>query len=173
MKNGLRILIVSDGRYKPLKMYLDQMPKLTKGFIRLGHDVRLFGYSEAISSLSPFKSKKFSALLYKKRVDKMLIDYVRNYKPDIVYVSFPDFLNADTVKSIKDASPSSVLIGGDGDPWPQLQKGRIETAKELDILIATNDGQYLQDYRDAGVSLCVFMPNMCDPDIDHRYQVGP
>jgi len=49
----------------------------------------------------------------------------------------------------------------------------LDTAGELDILMATNDGQFLQDYRDAGVGLCVFMPNMCDPDIDHRYEVGP
>jgi len=37
--------------------------------------------------------------------------------------------------------------------------------------MATNDGQYLQTYRDAGVRKCVFMPNSCDPDIDHRYDV--
>ncbi len=37
--------------------------------------------------------------------------------------------------------------------------------------MATNDGEYLQTYRDAGVRKCVFMPNSCDPDIDHRYDV--
>jgi hypothetical protein len=45
-------------------------------------------------------------------------------------------------------------------------------AKKLDILTTTNDGEFLRDYREAGVKLCVFMPNMCDPDIDHRYDVG-
>jgi hypothetical protein len=75
---------------------------------------------------------------------------------------------------VRQAVPNAVIVGEDGDPWPKLQKdNRISTAKEFDVLTATNDGQFLQDYRDAGVPLCVFMPNMCDPDIDHRYEVGP
>ena len=38
-------------------------------------------------------------------------------------------------------------------------------------MTATNNGRFLQDYRDAGVPNCVFMPNLCDPDTDHRYEV--
>jgi spore maturation protein CgeB len=41
----------------------------------------------------------------------------------------------------------------------------------LDILLATNDGVFLQQYKNAGVKRCYFMPNMCDPDTDHRYEV--
>jgi glycosyltransferase involved in cell wall biosynthesis len=97
----------------------------------------------------------------------------KNYNPDIVYISFARVLNADTIEIMRQAAPDAVFIGGDGDPWPKLKGDRIETAKKIAILTATNDGQFLQDYRDAGVPLCVFMPNMCDPDIDHRYNVGP
>jgi len=81
-------------------------------------------------------------------------------------------LDCKTIELARQAASNAVFIGGDGDPWPKLQGDRIETAKKLDILTATNDGQFLQDYRDAGVSLCAFMPNMCDPDIDYRYEVG-
>ena len=155
-------------------MFVDQIPKLTKGFIRLGHDVRVFSYCSSLSEASPFKSKTLSRLIYKSRVDELLARQIKNYQPDIVYINFPRTLDAETITRIRQVAPDAVLIGDDGDPWPKLQKdNRIETAKKLDILIATNDGQFLQDYRDAGVPLCVFMPNIIDPDTDHRYNVSP
>jgi spore maturation protein CgeB len=89
-----------------------------------------------------------------------------------VYINFARVLDADTIKLMRQAAPNAVFIGVDGDPWPRLQKNRIETAKELDIVTATNDGKFLQDYRDGGVPHCVFMPNICDPDTDHRYKVS-
>lgn len=173
MHKSKRILIISDVKSKPMKMFVDQTPKLAKGFIRLGHDIRIFSYSSLLSELSIFKSKRISEIFYKSRVDELLIKQIKNYQPDIVFINFPKALDVKTVTLIKYAAPEAVLIGEDGDPWPKLQKdNRIETAKKLDILIATNDGQFLQDYRDAGVPLCVFMPNMIDPDTDHWYEVG-
>lgn len=173
MAKTKRILIVADISHKPIKMYLNQMPKLAKGFIRLEHDVRIFSYCSMLSQLTFFKSKKLTRLFHKKRVDSLLAKQIRNYLPDIIYVSFARVLDAETIMAMREAAPKAVLIGGDGDPWPKLKGDRIETTKKLDILTATNDGQFLQDYRDAGVQLCAFMPNMCDPDIDHRYEVGP
>jgi glycosyltransferase involved in cell wall biosynthesis len=154
-------------------MFLNQMPKLAKGLIRFGHDARVFSYCSMLSQLSPFKSRTITTRFYKSRVDHLLANQIKDYKPDIVYVSFARVLNADTIEIMRRAAPNAIFIGGDGDPWPKLKGDRIEIAKKLDILTATNDGQFLQDYRDAGVPLCTFMPNMCDPDIDHRYQVGP
>ena len=173
MAKAKRILIVADIDFKPIKMFLNQMPKLAKGFIRLGHDAKIFSYCSMLLQLSHFKNKKITKRFYKKYVDTLLAEQIKNYKPDIIYISFARVLNADTIEIMRQAAPDAVFIGGDGDPWPLLQKNRIETAKKLDILTATNDGKFLQDYRDAGVPLCVFMPNMCDPDIDHRYQVTP
>ena len=173
MAKSKRIFIVSDVSRKPIKIFLNQMPKLAKGFIRLGHDARIFSYCDAIRQISPFKSKTINRRFYKTKVDRLLARQIKTYKPDIVYISFARFLDAETIRGARQAVPNAIFIGGDGDPWPKLQKdGRIETAKELDMLTATNDGQFLQDYRDAGVPLCVFMPNMCDPDVDRRYQVS-
>jgi len=166
-----RIFIVGDVSSKPIKLYLNQMPKLAKGLIRLGHDARIFSYCNAIEQVRFFKSKTLSRLLYKSKVDKLIAEQVKNYRPDVVYISFARILDAKTIDVIRKAAPNAVFIGGDGDPWPKLQGNRIETAKQLDILTATNDGKFLQDYRDAGVKLCVFVPNMCDPDVDHRYKV--
>jgi hypothetical protein len=168
-----KILILSDMHYGPAKTFIDQAPKLAKGFIRLGHDVRLFSYSSALRQLSPFKSRRISEVLYKKKVDELLAVYIRSYKPDIIYINFPRSSNRGTIDAMRQEAGSAVLIGTDGDPSPKLQKDkRTETAKGLDIMTATNDGEFLQDYRNAGVPNCIFMPNICDPDTDHRYDVG-
>jgi len=167
-----RIFIVADISFKPIKMFLDQMPKLAKGFIRLGHDVRTFSYCNALEQVCPIGSTMFAARFYKSRVDELLAVQVKNYCPDVVYVSFARVLDAMTVEKMREAAPQAAFIGADGDPWPQSHRGRVETAKRLDILTATNDGEFLQVYRDAGVKTCVFMPNICDPDTDQRYEVS-
>lgn len=172
MHQSKRIFIVYDLKQTAIKTFVDQVPKLTKGFIRLGHDVRIFSYCSALAEASPLKSKTLSGLFYKSRVDNLLADQIKNYKPDIVYVNFAKILNADTIKYMRQAAPKAIFIGDDGDPWPKLKKNRIETAKEVDIVTATNDGEFLQDYRDGGVPHCVFMPNLCDPDTDRRYEVS-
>ena len=172
MSKAKRIFIVADISSKPVKMFLDQMPKLAKGFIRLGHDVRLFSYCSVLSQVSLLKSRTFASMFFKSEADDILAATVRSYKPDIVYVSFARALDARTVVRMRQAAPNAAFIGGDGDPCPQHHKNRVDTAKELDILTATNGGEFLQVYKDAGVRRCVFMPNMCDPDVDRRYEVA-
>ena len=168
-----KIMIIAETSYKSVKMFLDQVPKLAKGFIRLGNDVRCFSHNNIIRQLSPLKSRKFSSFFYKKKADNILSNFAKNYEPDIVIIGgFPRYFDRISVNRLREVIPKAVLVGGDGDPWPKLNPGRIETAKHFDILTATNDGQWLQDYRDAGVPFCIFMPNYCDPDIDYRYQVS-
>jgi glycosyltransferase involved in cell wall biosynthesis len=164
-------LIVADLLHKPAKTFIYQPPKLAKGFIRLGHDVRLFNYTGALNELSCFKSKTLTRLFYKRKADHLLSVEVKAYKPDVVHISFPRALDGDTVEHMRKAAPNAVFIGFDGDLWPTLRGERINVAKKLDIVTATNNGEFLRAYEDAGVPKCAFMPNMCDPDTDHRYDV--
>ncbi|MHC4534542.1 MAG: glycosyltransferase family protein [Planctomycetota bacterium] len=173
MPKAKRIFIVADIKHKPIKMFLEPMHKLAKGFIRLGKDVHLFSYCGALSEASPLKSKSFAKRFFKSRVDELLAGQVKNYEPDIVYVSFAGALNAETILHLREAAPNAVFIGSDFDPWPKLHPDKIEIAKKLDIMTATNDGEFLQDYSNAGVNRCVFMPNMSDPDVEYRYDVSP
>lgn len=172
MTKAKRIFLISDMKQKVTKTFVDQIPKLAKGFIRLGHDVRLFSYCNVMRQMSPLKSKSLSAFLFKPKVDELLAAQIKGYQPHFIYINFPRDLDSDTIRHIREAAPDAVLIGDDGDPWPKLQRNRIGTAKALDIVVATNDGEFLQDYRDAGVPACFFLPNLCDPDTDHRYPVG-
>ncbi len=173
MKASKRILIISDINYNPVKMMLNQTSKFLKGFVKLGHHVSIFSYSMALESLSPFKSKTITTKLYKKKADELLIKYLVNYQPNIVLIFFPRDLNYTSIAKMRNNWPEAVYIGHDGDAWPKLQKfPRIQTAKGVDILTATNNGRYLDDYREGGVKNCVFLPNICDPDIDKRYEVS-
>jgi len=139
MPKAKRIFIVADIKNKPIKVFVDQMPKLAKGFIRLGHDVRMFSYCNVLSQISSFKSRTLSKLFHKPRVDGLLAEQAKNYQPDIIYIDFPKFFDVDSVKRLREVAPNAVFIGNDGDPWPKLQGNRIETAKELDILMAIEE----------------------------------
>jgi spore maturation protein CgeB len=171
MPTSMRILIVSDLAVKPAKTFIYQSLKLAKGLIRLGHDVSFFNYKGLLNELSRFKSRTLTKFFYKQKADRLIEAQTRAYRPDIVHVGFPRMLDAETIECMRQAAPRAVFIGLDVDPWPELHPGRIDIAKTLDILMATDDGRFLQTYRDSGARKCVFMPNCCDPDIEYRYDV--
>jgi len=167
-----RILFIYETGYDPEKIFQNQVPKLAKGLTRLGRDARVFNYTDVLSMISPCRNRKVRSLLYKVRVDKLLAEFIQTYEPDIIHTSFPRLFDSTTLQRVRQAAPNAVLIGSDGDPWPAQHVERIATARGLDILTATNDGEWLQEYRQAGVPACFFLPNTCDPDIDHRYEVS-
>lgn len=170
-KTSLKILILSEATHRPEKIYLHKEFSLAKGFIRLGHEVRHLCYREMLSELSPFKSRSLSSYLYKRKVDKIIYRYAEQYKPDVVFIGFAKYLDKSTLQRLREAAPAAVFVGMDGDLWPARNPGRIETACALDIVMATNNGSSLDEYRKAGVHKLVFMPNPCDPDVEYRYTV--
>ena len=168
MLQAKRIFMVAETRDYTNKLLISDIRKRMKGFIRLGHDVQVFGYNVALAQESIFKSRTMRAWIYKQRVDELLQKQLRAYCPDIVYVGFYRFIDGDTVKKMREAAPQAFYAGYDVDIYPELHQGRIEVAAELDLVLTTYTGKGWEGYRRAGVS-CVFMPNFCDPDIEHRY----
>ncbi|MEN6576478.1 MAG: glycosyltransferase [Phycisphaerales bacterium] len=167
----MRILVITAVNYDPIKMFC-QIRKLIKGLILQGHDVLEFNYVRALRAVSPFRSNGLSLKLYKHKADRMLIEQAVAYRPDVVIVTFAKGLDRRSMESLREQVPNAVYVGHDDDPWPKLIPGKIDTARCLDIVLATNDSEWLTDYRDAGVRLCAFLPPCCDPDIDRRYKVG-
>ncbi len=170
MPKAKRIFIVEDMKQFTDKFLLSGIRKQVKGFIRLGHDVRQFDYGAAFWQVAPVKSKILSRRRCKAQVDELLIQQLKSYNPDIVYVSFANFLDVNTIALIRQAAPAAFLFGFDGDPWPQYQKDRVAIGSKLDLMLATNDGKWLDIYRERGVR-GAFMPNPCDPDVEYRYEV--
>ena len=170
-KRSRRILLISHQTNLKPKLQADPVPKLAKGFIRLGHDARQISYSSVMAQLSPFKNRALSHRFYKNKTDQALCKYAKVYKPDLVFVGFAKGIDQDTVRALRAVAPGAVFFGWDGDPWPSNIPGRIDAGCELDMLFATNNGSFLDEYRRRGAKKCLFMPNLIDPDIDRRYEV--
>ena len=170
MPKAKRIFFVADTKDFTDKLLKNGLRRQIKGFIRLGHDTQVFSYNTAFCQTAPLMSKILSRRLCKPCVDDLLVKQIKNYKPDVVHVGFANFLDAQTVRLTRDAVPDAFFVGTDNDPWPELHKGCVEAAAELDLVLTTYDGEGLDAYKKAGVR-CAFMPNMCDPDIECRYEV--
>jgi len=172
MSKAKRIFFVTDERDYSDKLFLSGLRKLTKGLIRLGHDTHVFNYRRTFLQAGPIMSRKFARRWCKKRmVDPLLNKQVKDYAPDIIHVDFANYLNAETIMLMREVAPNAFFIGSDGDPWPEYHKNRLEIGAKLDLLTTTFEGKWLDSHKNAGAR-CVFMPNMCDPDIDHRYEIA-
>ncbi len=142
-----------------------------KGLLRLGHDVQRFSYRNVMMQCRLFPSKRIALRFAKKRVDQLLVEHIKQYRPDIVLIVGMKNLNAETIRLARDVVPNAIFVGRDDNPFPEKSLNRVDIAKETDVVITTSSGQFLQTYKDAGVSRCAFIPNMCDPDIHRRYNV--
>lgn len=171
MSKAKRIFFVADAKNFTDKLLLSGLRKQVKGFTRLGCDTQVFNYHDAFWLTAPVLSKILTRRWCKPYVDELLVKQIKNYSPDIVYIGFANFLNAKTIMLLRQAVPNAFFVGFDGDLWPEYHRNRIEAAKLLDILITTYAGSGIDAYRKAGVK-CVFVPNMCDPDVEYRYEVG-
>jgi spore maturation protein CgeB len=171
MPKAKRIFFVADTKDFTDKLLLAMLRKEIKGFIRLGHDVQVFSYNEAFRYVSPLTSPKWVVRQYKSRVDELLVKQIRNYEPDIIHVSFAKYLDAETIKMAREAAAGVPFIGIDVDLWPEMHEDRMEAAAKLDLVLTTYGENGQQSLKEAAVR-CVFMPNVCDPDIEHRYDVS-
>lgn len=104
--------MISEIDISPKKIYLDQIPKLAKGFIRLGHEARQLSYTGVMAQLSPFKSRKINHRFYKEKTDAAVCRYAKEFQPDIVYIGFARGLDSQTVRQLRGALPSAVFLLG-------------------------------------------------------------
>jgi spore maturation protein CgeB len=118
---------------------------------------------------SPLPSKRIAKIFAKKRADVLLVEQIKRYYPDIVFIFSMKYLDSETVYAIREAVPDAIFVGRDEDPFPEKNPDRLAIAQQTDIVITTSAGTFLQTYKDRGVPRCAFIPNMCDPDIQHQY----
>ena len=169
-----RIFLISDFKDESPTSIRIERRRWPKGFIRLGHDVQRFSYRNIMTQYNPFAGvhfRRFFPGFVKKRADAILLEQVEQYHPDIVFVGSMKYLDEDTIAAIRKVAPSAVFVGRDNDAFPERNPARISIAKQMDILAVTNAGRFMKTYKEAGVPLCAFIPNPCDPDIQHPYDV--
>ncbi len=166
-----RILFIVETKDLTDKLLKSTFRKQAKGLIRLGHDVQIFSYNHALHYISPLNKMRWMRRFYWDRVEDLMAVQIRNYNPEIILMGFFRGVDADTVRRIRQAAPGAILMGFDGDLWPERHEGRMEAAALLDCILTTYAGKGTAAYRDNGVK-CVFLPNACDPDIERRYDVS-
>jgi spore maturation protein CgeB len=174
MGRAKRIFVIADFKDESPKSIRIQPRMWIKGLLRLGCDVHHFSYRNILKQFNPFSGKHFRRFMprfARRTADEILVEQIRAYNPDIVLVLSMKYLTAETVSAARDAAPGAVFVGRDEDPFPDRNPARIAIARQTDIITTTSGGRFLKVYKDAGVPCCAFMPNMCDPDIQYRYNV--
>ncbi len=171
MSNKKKIFIISDFKDESPKSIRMQPRMWVKGLTRLGHDVQRFSYRNIMIQNSPLPSKRIARHFAKKKADKILFEQVKLYHPDIIFILGFKYFDEQTIKGLKHQQADAIFISREEDPFPDKYPQRAAIAKQTDILISTSAGRFLQTYKDAGIKKCAFIPNMCDPDIQYRYEV--
>jgi spore maturation protein CgeB len=171
MKSPARIFIIADFKDESPKSVRVERRRWVKGFIRLGHDVQRFSYDNILLQYRNLPVKWCSEFFARKKTNANLIEQIRQYHPDIVFVYTIKNLNEETIISIRRAAPGAILIGRDADPFPEKKPARLQVCRHLDIMVPSSGGRFLKTYKECGVPLCAFVPCPCDPDIQHPYEV--
>ncbi len=173
MRQKKRIFIIADFKDEAVKSIRAQPRMWVKGLIRLGHDVQRFSYRNILTQFNPFSGKHFRRFMprfVRKRADNILAKQIEFYHPDIVFFLGMKYITPETVRDARDVAPDAIFIGRDEDPFPGKNPARLAIAKKMDVVITTSAGRFLKTYKDAGVPRCAFIPNACDPDIQHKYE---
>ena len=174
MSRARRIFVIADFKDESPKSIRIQARMWVKGLLRLGCDVHRFSYRNVMTQFNPFSGvhfRRFAPRFVKRRANRLLAKQISRYYPDIVMILSMKYLDAETIGVIREAAPKAVFVGRDEDPFPEKNADRLAIAKQLDIVANTSCGRFLKAYKDAGVKCAAFLPNACDPDIQHRYDV--
>ncbi|HUW18478.1 MAG TPA: glycosyltransferase [Sedimentisphaerales bacterium] len=175
MQKLKRIFVIADFKDESPESIRVERRRWPKGFIRLGHDVQRFSYRNILTQFNPFSGvhfRRFMPGFVRKRADDILLEQIKVYHPHVVFLGGMKYLNDKTIATMRSVAPDAVFVGRDNDPFPEKNHGRLAIAKQMDIVVASNAGRFLRTYKEAGVPLCAFVPNPCDPDIQRPYEVG-
>jgi len=172
MHKPKRIFVIADFKDESPKSVRVERRRWVKGFIRLGHDVQRFSYKNIMAQLRSFPAGWVWQSSARKRTDAALIQQIEQYHPDIVFVYTIKSLEEQTIVAVRQAAGDAVLVGRDGDPYPELKPDRLRVCSHLDIMVPPSGGRFLKTYKECGVPLCAFVPFPCDPDIQHPYDVA-
>lgn len=169
-----RVFVIADFKDESPKAIRISQRMWVKGLLCAGHDVQRFSYRNILTQFNPFSGKHFRRFMpkfVKRHTDTLLAEQIKAYYPDIVFILSMKYLEPETVQIIRQAAPGAVIVGRDEDPFPEKNPVRLAIAKECDMVVNTSAGRFLQTYKDAGVKYCAFLPNICDPGIQYRYEV--
>jgi hypothetical protein len=102
MQKSKRIFVIADFKEESPRSIHVQARMWMKGLLRLGHDVQRFSYRNVMMQSSPLSSKRIALKFGKKKADSLLVDLLRQYYPDIIFVLSMKYLDAETIHAMRD-----------------------------------------------------------------------
>ena len=165
----MNILMIADFRNDHPRLLSNNSRKFAKGFLRNGHDVLSFSYREVMEQQSPLKGKSLSRLLAKDKTDRLLATLARHHQSDLVFITTYKLFDAHSLQLLKQTLPRARFVFWYGDMRPGLDPRVVEIGRACELFLATSSGHVLRAYRAAGIPRAGFLPNTCDPDLEHPY----
>lgn len=98
----MKILMVGGQQFKhEAERYYSYTNMLANGFIKLGHHVQHFSDRDVARNSNLFRRKKTGV----KKCNKILLEYVADYLPDIIIFKHADVIYSETVLRIRELYP--------------------------------------------------------------------
>ena len=157
----MKILHVSNfGDKHNARLYWNQCFKITNGFIRNGHSV--YNFSDRDRSRKSILNK----INNNQRVQKDLLETIKNYMPDLIVLGHADRINLNTLEEIRQNYQSKII------EWNVDNLYLDDTRNKLSQRSVYLDGIY-STTADEQISQCVsqnfisFFPNIVDSTVEN------
>ena len=147
--------------------------RINNGLIRLGHNILSLSDRDLISYTKSIRDPSGA-----KYLNKLILNSINNFKPDIIILGHADRVNIDVLSEAKIKNKSLKISQWFLDPLsrkgPDYEKNKfrvIEKSKICDTSFVTSDPHSL----DFKINNSFFMPNPCDNSLDYlrNYEMKP
>ncbi len=160
----MRILHVGNFGSRAKGAFLHSVaPKLSRGLIRLGHQVVDFADRDAARAGSIFRARKLGTAAANNALTRLAHDM----RPDLLLLGHADTIRAPTVAALRQAMPALRVLQWNVDPLfeaDNITRLRSKLAV-VDATLVSTAGEALAPLRRAGMALG-FLPNPVDISIE-------
>lgn len=141
--------------------YYSTERKITNGFIRNGHTV----YDYPYRNMAKYNNRLHTKSLGVKKMNKHLLEIVKNLKPELVVLGHAELVSADTLEQMKSINPLIKIIFWFVDAvYDQYRIDYIFKLQHLlDAAFITTNPKVIPDFEQ---NKFYYMPNVVDLSID-------
>ena len=160
----MRILHVGNFGSRAKGAFLHSVaPKLSRGWVRAGHQVVDFADRDVARSATVFGARKLGMA----HANRMLARLAHDMRPDLLVLGHADTIRAGTIGALRRALPAMRVLQWNVDPVFECDNiGRLRSKIDVvDATLVSTAGEALEPLRRAGMRLG-FMPNPVDFSVE-------
>ncbi len=160
----MRILHVGNFGSRAKGAFLHSVaPKLSRGFVRAGHQVVDFADRDVARSATAFGARKLGLA----HTNRMLARLAQDMRPDLLVLGHADTIRAATIAALRRALPAMCVLQWNVDPVFEPDNiARLRSKLDVvDATLVSTAGEALAPLRRAGMRLG-FLPNPVDFSVE-------